>query len=84
VVKGHSVNTVDWVPNSPDLNIMENLHKLWKDRVAAHRPSNKKELKRFIKQEFFNFSAAEIENLVKSVPNRLVQIIKARGGHIPY
>jgi len=63
---------------------MENLHKLWKDRVAAHRPSNKKELKRFIKQEFFNFSAEEIENLVKSVPKRPLQITEAKGGHIPY
>ena len=63
---------------------MENFHKLWKDRVAAHRPSNQKELKRFIKQEFFNFSAEEIENLVKSVPTRLRQITEAKGGHIPY
>ena len=44
-LRDHSVNTVNWVPNSPDLNSMENLHNIWKDRVAAHRPRNKSSLK---------------------------------------
>lgn len=79
-----NVTTVPWPPNSPDLNIMENFHKQWKDRVAAHAPTTKPELKRFIKTEFYKFTSAELQNLVKSVPRRLQTISAAQGGHIPY
>jgi hypothetical protein len=41
-------------------------------------------LKKFIKQEFYKFTKEEIKNLVESFPERLHQIKKAKGGHIPY
>ena len=78
------VDVVPWPANSPDLNIMENFNNLWKDRVEKHNPKDKESLKRFIKQEFYKFSAQDIQNLVKSVPTRLSEIIKAKGGHISY
>jgi hypothetical protein len=78
------IDVVPWPANSPDLNIMENFNKLWKERVDKHNPKDKASLKRFIKKEFYKFTAEEIQNLVKSVPKRLSKIIKARGGHIGY
>jgi hypothetical protein len=78
------VTTVPWPPNSPDLNIMENLHNQWKDRVAAHTPTTKVALKRFIKTEFYKFTKDELQNLVKTMPKRLRAVSAAQGGHIPY
>ena len=79
-----NVTTVPWPPNSPDLNIMENLHNQWKDRVAAHTPTTKVALKRFIKTEFYKFTKDELQNLVKTMPKRLRAVSAAQGGHIPY
>lgn len=83
-LREQKVNVVPWPANSPDLNVMENFHNLWKDRVAARNPKSKTALKRIIKQEFYNFTKEEIEKLVESVPVRLRKTIEAKGGHIPY
>jgi len=80
----HKVDQVPWPANSPDLNIMENFNKLWKERVDNRNPEDKNSLKRFIKEEFYKFTPKDIQNLVKSVPQRLSKIIKAKGGHIGY
>jgi len=82
--RAKKVNVVPWPANNPDLNVMENFHNLWKDRVAARNPKSKTALKRIIKQEFYNFTKEEIEKLVESVPVRLRKTIEAKGGHIPY
>ena len=83
-LREQKVNVVPWPANSPDLNVMENFHNLWKDRVAARNPKSKTALKRIIKQEFYNLTKEEIEKLVESVPVRLRKTIEAKGGHIPY
>jgi len=80
----NKVDVVPWPANSPDLNIMENFNNLWKDHVDKRNPKDKAALKRFIKQEFYKFTAENIQNLVKSVPERLSKIRKAKGGHIRY
>lgn len=83
-LREQKVKVVPWPANSPDLNVMENFHNLWKDRVAARNPTSKTALKRIIKQEFHKFTKEEIEKLVESVPVRLRKTIEAKGGHIPY
>ena len=80
----NKVDVVKWPANSPDLNIVENFHNLWKDRVDKRNPTTKEQLKKIIKEEFKKFTTAEIKNLVEKFPNRLSKILKEQGGHIPY
>jgi hypothetical protein len=37
----NKVDVVKWPANSPDLNIAENFHNLWKDRVDKRNPKDK-------------------------------------------
>lgn len=77
---------MEWPSCSPDLNPIENL---WGDlarRVYAnHRQfKNVAELKKAITQAWSEVDLGRIENLVNSMPNRVFEVIKKKGGVIKY
>jgi hypothetical protein len=46
----NNIELLDWSGNSPDLNPIENLWSVMKDKVAAMQPSNLKSLEKCTKQ----------------------------------
>ena len=83
-LKNEKINVLNWVPQSPDLNPIENLWCSLKQKIAARKPSNLLELKRHTKEEWENFDPSICKKLVESMPKRCALVIEAKGRHIKY
>jgi len=79
--KAHGIAKLQWLPNSLDLNPIENLWKIMKDFLYHHKkPSNKQEMMDTIKTVWEEVSFEQLQNLIESMPNRMKVVISARGG----
>lgn len=75
----------DWPPNSPDLNPIENLWSTLGERVARKNPTDIASMKTIIRQQWKKVATAEVRKaLIDSIPFRLKQVIKNKGGHTKY
>ena len=69
----------------PDLNPIENLWTILKNKVSEGQPNNAKMLEQAIKEVWVrDISLAYCRNLVESMPRRLEAVIKAKGGPTKY
>lgn len=77
---------MEWPPQSPDLNPIENLWGIVKHRVYDYveSPNNPNVLWERTKAVWESISPDICRNLVRSMPERLRQVIKARGGYTKY
>ena len=69
----------NWPPNSPDINIIENVWSLLKKRVFQRHPKNIEELWAFCQEEFGRIPLEYIQNLYSSIPDRLNKIVQCNG-----
>lgn len=74
-----------WPGNSPDLNPIENCWAMVKKRVAELRPTSLTDLEAKVRQVWETEVTAEFcSSLIRSMPDRLAAVIKARGGPTKY
>ncbi|GFX12193.1 transposable element Tcb2 transposase [Trichonephila clavipes] len=66
-------------PQSPDINVIENLWSTLETAVQKHQIRNKAHLKQVFQEEWDEISPDITKKLVESVPRRLEDIIKAKG-----
>ncbi|GBL83141.1 hypothetical protein AVEN_165354-1 [Araneus ventricosus] len=71
-------------PQSPDINIIENLWAILETAVQKHKIGNKAHLKQVIPEEWGKISSDTTKKLVESVPRRLEDIIKVKGHATKY
>ncbi|GFS77498.1 transposable element Tcb1 transposase [Trichonephila clavipes] len=71
-------------PQSPDINVIENLWATLKTAVQKHQIRNKAHLKQVLQEEWDKISPDTTKKLVESVPRRLEDIIKAKGHATKY
>lgn len=69
---------------SPDLNIIENLWSLLKTRIADRAPQSLDEITNIAVEEWANITVEEIRAYFYSIPNRLAEVVRARGGYTRY
>ena len=75
-----------WPPQSPDLNPIEHLWGYLKCKLAAYPkpPGGVEELWEHIQVEWEAIPVEECRNLIRSMPDRIQAVIKAKGGYTKY
>ena len=73
-----------WPGSSPDLNPIENLWHLLKQRVYRRNPQTQEELEQFIMEEWDDLSDETVRNLANSMARRLEMVIERNGYHTRY
>ncbi|KAL1497932.1 hypothetical protein ABEB36_008812 [Hypothenemus hampei] len=70
---------IETPPQSPDLNVIENLWSQLKVAIRNHTISNKEQLKTVLMEEWAKITPEYCEKLVQSMPNRLKEVIRNKG-----
>ena len=84
-LKKKKIKTIDWPGNSPDLNPIENLCSLLKNKVTDRQPTSAQEMEMTIQLVWIHEITPEYcRNLVESMPRRLQAVLNNRGGHTKY
>ena len=77
--------TLEWPPQSPDLNPIENLWALLKEMIWSTNFNSTVELKAKVFSIWYHYlDHALVNKLAMSMPDRLQAVIKARGGATKY
>ena len=76
----HGVMCLDWPPQSPDLNPIENLWGDIKHALRNRAPSNLGELEANIVDIWNNIAVESCKTLVRSMPRRITAVLQANGG----
>ena len=75
-----SIETLKWPGNSPDLNPIENVWSLLKRKVARIPNTTERSLiENIIKVWNYGISKDYLQNLAKSMPKRIKEVLKAKG-----
>ena len=74
------INQLEWSPQSPDLNPIENLWEIVDRSVPLSERTNKKRFFEALKKTWYSMDTKLLENLVNSIPRRLTEIIQSKGG----
>lgn len=82
--KNHIKSLREWPANSPDLNIMEDIWHLFKDRVRKREPTTIGELQQFAFEEWPKIPVNEVQQKIRSLPRRLAALIKTKGKQTKY
>ena len=80
----NGVRVIKWPANSPDLNPIEHLWMMVKQKLAGKRFDSKNELWEAVKEAWRNVTLDKLIALVNSMPNRINSVIRARGGYTKY
>lgn len=78
------IDVLEWPSQSPDLNPIENLWRMFKVRVMKREPRNIAELEVFCQEEWNNITPEECTNLVQNYNKRLCQVLSLKGHTIDY
>jgi transposase len=82
----HNIRALQWPSRSPDLNPIENVWGSLARRVydSGRQYDSIDALKAAIKIAWQQIGMPELQNLVNSMPKRIVQLLKKNGKSIPY
>ncbi|KAJ4447392.1 hypothetical protein ANN_09398 [Periplaneta americana] len=77
---------LNWPARSPDLNPIEHLWNRLGRRVRDRNPVPQTlgDLRGALQEEWDNIDQIDIITLIKTMPERMAAVIKARGGHTGY
>ena len=73
------LTVLPWPANSPDLNPIENIWSVLKQRVEKHSVKTKEDLIKAVKEEWCSLEKNLVRKTINSMKNRIDQVI-SRGG----
>ena len=78
-ISDQNIDVLDWPPQSPDLNPIENLWAIVKRDLKDKNPRNNDELFQLVQQSWENISLQTCQRLIQSLPKRLANVVKNKG-----
>jgi transposase len=79
------INVMEWPGWSPDLNPIENLWSMMKPKVKARNSTSAQELNDSILEVWQELDQEDLmENLIRTMPDRIRKVIEAKGDRIHY
>lgn len=75
------IDRMSWPANSPDLNPIENVWRVLKQRVSKRSPRTLAELRRYIEREWAALRLEDVRGYIDSMKERCQAVIRAKGGH---
>ena len=84
MVSSNRYGKLNWPPQSPDLNTIENLWSMAKKKLDQKNCASKKELYLSFSQTWSDIAPIVLENLLESMPKRIEQVIANKGGARKY
>ena len=84
--ENNGMTVLPWPAQSPDLNPIEHLWDYLKRKLGqyATAPNGILELWERIEKEWEDIPASECQKLIESMPRRVEQVLKAKGGYTKY
>lgn len=84
--ENNNISTLEWPPQSPDLNIIENVWLKIKIKLKSmvHNINNKNQLYEAITDVWRSLDTEYIQSLYNTIPDRLKEVRKAKGNITKY
>ena len=79
-----NIKVLDWPSQSPDLNPIEHLWNHIKKELKNYKSNNIEDLKYNISKIWNSIDVKITQNLVDSVPNRIIEVLRNKGGNTKY
>lgn len=84
-IEDNRIRLMDWPPQSPDLNPIENLwYEVKKSVCRKPKPSNLEELDRLVQEAWHDVPLEYCRHLIESMPDRVTACITAKGEPTKY
>ena len=87
VLQSIGITPIFWPANSPDLNPIETLWDLMKDYIERNYPDVHRSyprLRRAVQEAWDSITLATIQELIRGMGDRYLDVILADGGHTKY
>ena len=78
-LKEKNINVMDWPPQSPDLNPIENMWTAVDIHIKEHKPKNLAALEKVAKEAWENLNVEKCQKLIKSMKSRCKAVIRNLG-----
>ena len=75
----NNVKVLEWPPQSPDLNPLENLWRQLKLKISGQNPKNRNELWMMLQEAWYSIPVEVCRKLVDSMPSRCTEVLKNKG-----